>query len=65
MMYSISNKVIPRWTTFLFSFVFLFLTACDNESENLTVNFDEDEKSAYEAEESVENIFDVIESITN
>ena len=64
-MYSITNKVIPRWTAFLFSFVFLFFTACDNESETPTVNFDEDEKSAYEAEESVENIFDVIESITN
>ncbi|MFV1976087.1 MAG: hypothetical protein ACC651_10080, partial [Candidatus Scalindua sp.] len=29
------------------------------------VNFNEEEKSAYEAEESVENLFDVIESITN
>lgn len=64
MMYSISNKVIPRWSTFLLSFVFIFFMACEEDIES-NVNFNEDETSAYEAEETAENLFDVIESITN
>ena len=54
----------PGWATFLFSFVFLFFMACEEDIES-NVNFDEDETSAYEAEESVETLFDVVESITN
>ena len=64
MMNSISKKMMPGWATLLFSFVFLFFTACD-EGDESNINFEEDEKSAYEAEESVENLFDIVESITN
>lgn len=63
-MNSISKKMMPGWATLLFSFVFLFFTACD-EGDESNINFEEDEKSAYEAEESVENLFDIVESITN
>jgi len=64
MRYSISNKVIPRWSTLLLSFVFIFFMACE-EGVETNVTFEEEETAAYEAEESVENLFDVIESITN
>ena len=64
MMNSVFKKMKPGWATFLFSFVFLFFMACEEDIES-NVNFDEDETSAYEAEESVETLFDVIESITN
>ncbi len=63
-MNSISNKMMPGWATFLFSFVFLFFMACE-EGDESNINFEEDEQSAYEAEESVENLFDIVESITN
>ena len=48
----------------MFSFVFIFFMACE-EGDESNINFEEDETSAYEAEESIENLFDVVESITN
>lgn len=62
-MNSISNKMMPVWATFLFSFVFLFFAACEEADDNDFI-FGEEDQSAYEAEESVENFFDVVESIT-
>jgi len=65
MMYSIQSNISNRWLPLLFSFVLVFFMACEDTGEDNGVIFEEDEKSAYEAEESAENLFDVIESITN
>jgi hypothetical protein len=52
-----------KWLSFLLAFGFIFFMACNEDGEDVT--FTEDEQSAYEAEESTENLFDVVESITN
>jgi hypothetical protein len=49
--------------SFMLSLVLIFFMACNDDNEN-NVTFTESEQSAYEAEESTENIFDVVESIT-
>jgi hypothetical protein len=54
---------MPTMATFLLSFIFLFFMACE-DGEETPVHFDEVETSVYEAEESAENMYDVIESIT-
>lgn len=58
------NKMASQMTTFLLSFVFIFFMACEDGEETI-VTFEVDEISAYESEESVESLFDVVESITN
>ncbi len=58
------KMVMPKWLTLSISFVFLFFMACDNNSDQVEINFDEQAQSAYEADGSAENLFDVIESIT-
>ncbi len=52
-----------KWITLTLSFVFIFFIACNNDDEN-NLTLTEEEKSAYEAEESTESFFDVVESIT-
>lgn len=49
--------------SFMLSLVLVFFMACNDDNEN-NVTFTESEQSAYEAEESAENIFDIVESIT-
>ena len=56
-----SNRLILG----LFSFALIFFMACEDIEDKPQVVFDEEEKSAYEGEESAETYFDVIESITN
>lgn len=64
-MYFVHNNISHRWMTLFFSFTLIFFMACENIGDDSSVNFDEEEQAAYEAEESAENFFDVIESITN
>lgn len=64
MMNSTNNRTMSRMMSFLLSCVFMFFMACEVGDE-IPVNFEEDETSVYEAEESVEELFDVLESITN
>lgn len=64
-MYLVHNKIFNRWMTIFFSFTLVFFMACENTGDDADVIFQEDEQAAYEAEESAENFFDVIESITN
>lgn len=64
MKYLTNNNLTSRVASFLLSFVFLFFMACE-DGEDTAVNFEEEETAAFEAEESVENLFDVVESITN
>lgn len=61
-MFTISKQEMPVWAGVVVFLSFIFFMACDTEKPE--VNFEEEEKSAYEAEESTENLFDVIESIT-
>lgn len=65
MMYTRNSKKTPLISILLLLSAFVFFTACDTGDEKVDVNFDEEEQSAYMAEESTENLFDVIESITN
>lgn len=64
-MYSRRDKISKSWLSMLLSFVIVFFMACEDTGDDTNVIFEEDEKSAYEAEESAENLFDVVESITN
>lgn len=50
--------------SFLLSFVFIFFMACE-DGEDTTVTFEEEDTAVFQSEESVENLFDVVESITN
>lgn len=61
-MYTISKKEMSAWTAVLVFLSFVFIMSCDTEKPE--INFEDEEQSAYEAEESTENLFDVIESIT-
>lgn len=54
---------VQRWASLSLSIVFLFFMSCE-DAETPTINFEEEETAAFEAEESVENFFDAIESIT-
>lgn len=56
-------RLTQKMFSFTLSLVFIFFMACNDDNEN-NVTFTESEKSAYEAEESTENIFDIVESIT-
>ena len=58
-----SGNAKMKWSAVLFSFVFLFFMSCEGDKNE--VIFQEDEKTAYESEESTEHVFDIIESITN
>ena len=53
-----------RWMTFFSSLALFFFMACESVDDDSGVQFEEDEQAAFEAEESAENFFDVIESIT-
>lgn len=56
-------KQTTKWISFMLSFVLVFFMACNNDNEN-NLTLTEEEQSAYEAEESTESFFDVVESIT-
>lgn len=58
-----NTKQSLKWFSFLLVFGLIFFMACNEEGEDVT--FTADEQSAYEGEESTENLFDVVESITN
>ena len=62
-MYSVRNKIPIHWVFTLIPLVFFM--ACDEKGDDTQVIFDEEEQSVYLAEESAENLFDVVESITN
>lgn len=62
-MYKLSDYGRRKGLFVLMSFAFLFFMACEGEKDS--VKFEEEEQQAYEAEESAEQLFDVIESITN
>ncbi len=64
MMHLNINRKISQMMSFLLSFVFVFFMACE-DGEDTNVTFEEDEIAVFESEESVENLFDVVESITN
>lgn len=64
MMNLTNKKMMSRMTSFLLSFVFIFFMACE-DGEDTTVTFEEEDTAVFQSEESVENLFDVIESITN
>ena len=59
----ISIRSQVKWSGFLFALSFLFFISCDSTKND--VIFEQDEQSAYEAEEVTEHLFDVVESITN
>ena len=61
----VHNNIFSRWMTIFFSLTLVFFMACENNGDDTGVIFEDEEKSAYEAEESAEKIFDVVESITN
>ena len=65
MMYSIQNKTTNRLLSILLLLATMFFMACEDQGEETNAIFGDEEKSAYEAEESAEKLFDVIESITN
>ncbi len=65
MRYAIQNRFRSGISTFLLSFVFIFFIACQNESEKAGLILDDEEKSAFEDEETAENLFDVVETLTN
>jgi len=52
-----------KWISFLLSFAFVFFMACNNDDEN-NLTLTDEEQSVYEAEESTESFFEVVESIT-
>jgi len=65
MRYAIQNRLRSGISTFLLSFVFIFFIACQNESEKTGLILDVEEKSAFDDEETAENLFDVVETLTN
>ncbi len=65
MKYAIQNKLRASISTFLFSFVFILFSACQTETEKAELSLDVEEKSAIEDEETAENLFDIVETITN
>ncbi len=64
-MNSIRKRISISWLSVFLLFTLFVFASCDNKDDETNIVFDEQEKSAYEAEESAENLFDVIESITN
>ena len=64
-MYTGRQRNSNRLTVALLSFALIFFMACEDVGDENQVVFDDQEKSAYEGEESAEAFFDVIESITN
>jgi len=57
-------KKTTKLTAFLMSFALVFFMACNNDDEN-NLTLTEEETTSFEAEESTESYFDIVESITN
>lgn len=58
-----NHNQAAKWLTFGLTFILIFFTACNNDEEN-NLTLTEEEQAAYEAEESTESFFEVVESIT-
>jgi len=63
-MIAMNLKRTISYITLLLAFSLVLFTACNKDGEN-NLQLTEEEQSAYEAEESTESFFDVVESITN
>lgn len=62
---SVHYSITKLCLTTVVVFSMLVFTSCENKEDGPEVVFEEEEQAAYEAEESAENLFDVVESITN